>query len=250
LFINSHGASTPFRSPDNTTLGIALDDKRLLLAAESNVDGLMYGRVTRSWIDGGFTVVADAWDAGTGGVLFDSPNDLTVRKSDGTIFMTDPGYQNPDAGINRVFRIDPTGYATVADSCDTLCRPNGIALSADEKSLFVAYSGPFFDKSPPFIAKYPILPDNTLDLQTRFADVGDGLDGMCIDDNGNVYAAYSGGIAVFDNTGKKWGDIKVPKTATNCAFGDPDRRSLFITANSAAGPSIYTVKVNVPGRVE
>jgi len=73
---------------------------------------------------------------------------------------------------------------------------------------------------------------------------------MCIDDDGNVYAAYSGGIAVFDNTGKKWGDIKVPKTATNCAFGDPDRRTLFITANSAAGPSIYTVKVNVPGRVE
>jgi gluconolactonase len=252
LFINAHGASTPFRTPDNSTLGIAIDQQRLLLAAESNVGGSMAGRVTRSYLDGGFTVVADSWDAGGFGVPFDSPNDLTVRKSDGTIFFTDPGYQNPDAGLNRVFAIDPSGYTTIANECDNLCRPNGIAISKDEKTLFVAFSGPFADKSPPYIEKFPIKPDNTLDVDgsTKFADVGDGLDGIGIDDDGNVYAAYSGGVAVFDKNGNKWGVIAVPKTPTNVAFGNPDRNTLFITANAANGPSIYTVKVNVPGRVE
>jgi len=250
VFQYANGAASPYRTPSNQSLGSAIDNHRSLVTAESNVGGAMYGRVVRTLSDGGYSVIADSWDAGGVGVQFDSPNDLTVRKSDGTIYVTDPGYQDPDAGINHVFRIDPTGTARVADSCDNLCRPNGIALSPDEKTLYVSFSGPFSDKSSPYIGAYPINADGSLGALAHFVDVGANIDGLATDDNGNVYAAYNDGVAAFDKSGTKWGVIAVPKQPTGIAFGDADRRTLYISAVNAQGPSIYSVKLNVAGRVE
>ena len=245
--------ATPFRDPSNGTFGMTADTKKaLLIAAESNATT---GDVVHVFSDGGTALIANAWDGGTGPLVpFDSPNDVTTRKSDGAIYMTDPGYQNNIAsGSNHVFLITVAGAIKSVDSCMDGCRPNGIAISPDEKTLYVGYSYSG-QATAPIIKKFPVNADGTLGTPTKFADGGVNVDGFAIDTSGNLYTAFTGGVNVYAPDGTKFGTITIPNNAEvgALAFGGAGGTTLFMAAGTAGGAhqNLFSVIVKVPGRIE
>ena len=169
-----------------------------------------------------------------------SPNDLTVR-SDGTVFLTDPDWQLPRRSSETMrtgeYRISApqsssANAATLIDG--TLSKPNGIALSPDERTLYVGSSGNE-------IWKYPVAADGSLGARSKFAETGSS-DGMTVDCAGNLYVT-SGKVEVFAPDGSKHGEISVDGSPSNVAFGGEDRKTLYITA----GPRLYAIQLNVPG---
>jgi gluconolactonase len=181
------------------------------------------------------------------GKRFNSPNDL-VYKSDGSLYFTDPPYgllkQDEDPAkelkFNGVFLYKNGKLQAIIKD---LSRPNGIALSPDEKTLYIANSD---DKRKVWMA-YPVLPNGTVGKGRVFADVtaekeNGNPDGMKVDSQGNVYGSGPAGIWVFSPDGKHIGTIKPGETPANCNWGD-DGKSLYITAET----SFYRIKLNVLG---
>ncbi len=181
------------------------------------------------------------------GKRFNSPNDL-VFKSDGSLYFTDPPYgllkQDEDPAkelkFNGVFRY-ANGKTEVL--VKDLTRPNGIAFSPDEKTLYIANS----DEKHKVWMAYDVKPDGTVANGRVFADVtaekDPGLpDGMKVDSQGNVYGTGPGGIWVFSPAGKHLGTIKPGETPANCNWGD-DGKTLYITAETG----LYRIKMLVAG---
>ncbi len=204
-----------FRTATNRSNGLALDPQGRLVICETATS-----RVTRSTLDGAPTVVADRYRAQP----FTRPNDVIVR-SDGTIYFTD---------INvAVYRIDPAGVVHLVS--DTV-KPNGIALSPDEKTLYVS-------NAPRSIWSFPVTADGSTGAGARLADISAGCDGMAVDDAGNLYTTVDTGIQVLKPTGESWGTIPVPERPANCSFGGADRKTLLITARTG----LYQVRTAIPG---
>lgn len=173
------------------------------------------------------------------GKRFNSPNDL-VRRSDGTVFFTDPPYgldgldDSPvkELDFNGVYRLDPDGTVHLLD--DGLTFPNGIALSPDERTLYVANSDP---ERPVWMA-YALDAEGAVQDRRVFADASDlvaedspGLpDGMAVAADGTLFATGPGGVLVFDPAGKRLGRIETGTAVANCAFGD-DGRTLYMTSH-------------------
>jgi gluconolactonase len=181
------------------------------------------------------------------GKRLNSPNDL-VFKSDGSLYFTDPPYgllkQDDDPAkqlkFNGVFRYAGGKLRVVVKD---LTRPNGIAFSPDEKTLYVANS----DEKRKVWMRYDVAANGTVSNGRVFADVTaekeDGLpDGMKVDSLGNVYASGPGGVWVFSPDGKHIGTIKPGETPANCAWGD-DGKTLYITAQTF----VYRIKLVVAG---
>ena len=181
-----------------------------------------------------FTTIADRFD----GKRLNSPNDLAVR-TNGDIFFTDPPYgfkqldNDPDKEIafNGVYKVSQDGKVTVL--VDSLTKPNGIALTPDEKTLIVANSDPAkaiwyaFDISENDSLVNPRIFYNATSLVN---DENKGLpDGFKIDANGNIFASGPGGIWVFDKTGKVLGKVRLPNPTANCELSD-DGKTLFMTS--------------------
>lgn len=178
---------------------------------------------------------------------FNSPNDI-ARAQDGTLFFTDPPYglEGMDASplkqldFNGVYRLTTEGVLTVIDKAQTF--PNGIALSPDESTLYVAVSDP----DNPVIMRY------TQDNEGNFgrgeiwfdasAYVNEGLpglpDGMAVADSGHVFATGPGGIFILSPSGKALGQIRMGRATANCTFGD-DGNTLYMTA----GDTLARVRV-------
>jgi gluconolactonase len=175
---------------------------------------------------------------------FDTLNDVVARK-DGTLYVTDPGYfATPIA--NRIYRIDPAGAVQVVEAFEDVPRPNGIALSPDEKVLYVGFAAPQ-QGTLPFIRKYTVNPDGTLGEWTKFIDVGPGdssPDGLAVDKVGNVYVATKAGIEVYRPNGQPWGTIAVPEKPTGASFGGDDMKTLYITTE---GIKIWQTKLKLAG---
>jgi gluconolactonase len=181
------------------------------------------------------------------GHRFNSPNDLVYR-SDGALYFTDPPYglsgQDDDPAkelkFNAVFLYAHGGLKPIVTD---LTRPNGIALSPDEKTLYVANS----DEAKRFWMRYDVAADGTVSNGRKFYDLASAKeqgipDGMKVDSKGNVYATGPEGVWVFSANGKHLGTIQPGETAANCAWGD-DGKTLYITATS----SVYRIRVAVPG---
>lgn len=169
---------------------------------------------------------------------FDSPNDLCIS-SKGEIFFTDPPYglpkkdKDPEKEIpfQGVYKIGVDGMVTLLTK--ELERPNGLVLSKDEKTLYVANSFP----ERAIWMKYQIKEDGSLSEGVVLYDatslVGkeNGLpDGMKVDQKGNIFATGPGGVWVFSKEEKLLGKIKTEEPASNCALAD-DGKTLYITSN-------------------
>ena len=182
------------------------------------------------------------------GKRLNSPNDL-VYKSDGSLYFTDPPYgltggdQDPAKEIkfNGVYRLANGKLQVLVKD---MTRPNGIALSPDEKVLYVANSDP----QRKVWMRYDVQENGTVGNGKVFADVtaetADGLpDGMKVDSKGNVYGAGPGGVWIFSPEGKHLGTIKPAETPANCNWGG-DGRTLFMTART----SLYRINLSVEGK--
>jgi gluconolactonase len=182
-----------------------------------------------------FTTLADRWD----GKRFNSPNDAVFHSS-GALYFTDPPYglaagpEDPTREIDfeGVFRLAPDGTVSLLTS--ELARPNGIAFSPDEKTLYVSNSDPIHA----VWMAYEVLSDGSLGDGRAFFDAtqwvgkSPGLpDGMKVDVHGNVFASGPGGILVFSSRGEHLGTLVTTLATSNCAFGD-DGSTLYITAHT------------------
>lgn len=173
------------------------------------------------------------------GKRFNSPNDLVFDKA-GNLYFTDPPYGLPggmeDPGkeleFQGVYRVSPEGEVQLLT--DELTRPNGLALSPDEKTLYVANSDP--DKA--IWMAYSLDESGQISDSKLFYDVtaqvpqAKGLpDGLKVDNAGNLFATGPGGVWIFSPDGKHLGTIQTGEATANCAFNE-DKSVLFMTADS------------------
>ncbi len=181
-----------------------------------------------------FTSLADNYQ----GMKLNSPNDAVFR-SNGDLFFTDPPYGLPGRGngedstkqipFQGVFKATPSGEVTLIT--DSITRPNGIALTPDEKTLIVANS----DHNKAIWYAFDLGENDSVVHARIFYDATEnakvekgGPDGFKIDKQGNVFASGPGGIWIFNPEGKVLGKIKLDSSASNVALADNDK-TLFIT---------------------
>jgi gluconolactonase len=235
------GKTTVYRQPSGRANGLDFDPQGRLVACEGANSGGQR-RVTRTEKDGTIRVLADRWQ----GKRFNSPNDLTIDTK-GRIYFTDPRYvgdEKREIDTESVYRIDPDG--TVTQIIKDVQKPNGIILSPDMQTLYLADSNP---KGRRVLLAYPLRADGTVGEGKVLHDFGTdrGIDGMCVDVRGNLYATAgqgkTAGVSIFTAQGKKVGFIPTPETPTNCVFGGKDRKMLYVTA----GRSLYRIHLTVEG---
>jgi gluconolactonase len=184
------------------------------------------------------TIVED-WQ----GLRFNSPNDVVIA-ADGAIWFTDPGYGHlqgfrpkPLVG-DFVYRHDPsTGQTTVvANGFD---KPNGIALSQDELTLYITDSGAnqepgsYYVDRPHHVKAFDVVDGRRLVNERLFAVITPGFPGgLKVDGDGRVYVSSFSGVQVFAADGEPLGEIDVPG-AVNFCFGGATHELLLITTDSA-----------------
>lgn len=181
-----------------------------------------------------FTTIAGSYN----GQRLNSPNDL-VQHSNGDIYFTDPPYgleegvddPSKELDFQGVYRVTPEGEVILLT--DELSRPNGIELSPDEKTLYIANSS---GENPIWMA-YDVTEDGNLENGRVFHDASEftgvdpgSQDGMDVDTDGNIYATGPGGVWIFSPNGTILGKIKTNKPTANCTIGQ-DGKTLFITAS-------------------
>lgn len=170
------------------------------------------------------------------GKKFNSPNDL-VFDQQGNFYFTDPPYGLPkqmedstkEIPFQGVYKVKPDG--TVMLMVDSLTRPNGIALSPDEKTLYVANSDGPKAKWYSFEVQGDSLVNARIFFSTDYIEGEKGApDGLKVHSNGNIFSTGPGGIWIFSPGGKVLGKIKLPEASANCALSD-DEKTLYITAD-------------------
>ncbi|MBL8178995.1 MAG: SMP-30/gluconolactonase/LRE family protein [Bryobacterales bacterium] len=201
-------------------------------------------RVSRIERDGSVTVLADSFE----GKRLNSPNDLVYR-SDGALFFTDPpfglpkSFQDPrkQLAFSGVFSLWNGALRLVSRALEG---PNGIALSPDEKYLYVAN----WDDRKKVIRRYEVMPDATLRNGIPFFDMTgtkdeNALDGLKVDRAGNLYASGPRGLWILSAEGKHLGTVIMPMHPHNFAWGDADGKSLYICARTG----LYRMPLSVAG---
>jgi gluconolactonase len=205
-------------------------------------------------VTGRVDTLVDNW----GGLSLNSPNDVVVRR-DGTIWFTDPSYgylqgfrPEPQAG-DHVYRFDPRSgrLSVVADSFD---KPNGLAFSPDEQTLYVTDSGAnaepgsYYVGRPHHVIAFDVLDGRHLGPGRLFAVTTPGFpDGIKVDRAGRVYASSSSGVQVFSQAGDLIGQISLPG-AVNFTFGGPGGQVLFITTDTAVWAAVLATAGAGQGR--
>jgi gluconolactonase len=236
------GASV-VRQPANKCNGMTRDSKDNLIVCEHNTS-----RVIRESADGSTTVIASHYN----GKELNSPNDV-IAASDDSILFTDPdwGRTYASVGLERPVQLDFRGvFRAPANGGDLqlvandFLGPNGLCFSPDEKLLYVN------DTLKAHIRVFDVSPSFQFSKSRVFASgigeavFGQGLvDGMKVDERGNVYVTGPEGIWVFNPAGKHLGIIEFPEETANLNWGDADWKTLYV----AAGTSIYRIRMNVGG---
>jgi gluconolactonase len=212
---------TALRMPSNNANGLATDANGALLAAEHGSRA-----VTRD-----ATVVVDRFE----GLRLNSPNDL-IATPDGSIYFTDPPFgiqpNQRELDFIGVFRISPAGTLTAEHRGALSERPNGIGRSPAAEAIYVA------DSADGVLYRFRVEA-GALSARAELARTAGAADGLAVDAAGNIFVTSRAGIEVFSPGGIKWGTIAVPEQPANCAFGDADLRTLYVTART----SLYRVRL-------
>jgi len=234
LFLKPAGYTglLPYGGEDGSN-GLLLDSKGQLVSCEHGDRRLSV--LTKN---GGKRTLVDNFK----GKRLNSPNDACFH-SKGDLYFTDPPYGLPKGaedprreldfcGVYRL-QINADGQNTLTLLTDELTRPNGIAFSPDEKTLYVAQSDP----EAAIWKKFPVKDDGTvgpgevLADATQYVGKHKGLpDGLKVDKDGNLWATGPGGVWVFAKDGTPLGRIDTKEATANCAWGD-DGSTLYITAD-------------------
>jgi gluconolactonase len=238
--LSADGDLAVFREPCGRVNGLMLDNEGRLVMCQSDWEDLGGGRqVSRLELDGSETVLAATFE----GSRFIAPNDLTIDRK-GRIYFTDPYYGPPhekSQPSSGVYRIDSVGvvYLVISD----LERPNGIVITPDNRHLLVS------DRGTQKLHRYQVLADASLQHESVVYDFSPdrGIDGMWLDQEGNVYGAAgqeeTAGLYVISPHGELLQFIRIPEYSTNVTFGGQDLRNLYFTS----GTSVYMLRTNIAG---
>ena len=223
---------TVFRENSNGANGNAFDAQGRLYSCESRTR-----RVVRMDKKGNMQVLADKWE----GKRLNAPNDIVIRK-DGHVYFTDPAFGNQadtrELDFFGVYHITPKGeLALIAKPSG---RPNGIAFAPGGHVLYIANS----DERN--VRSYDVDHNGEVSGERVVISGVSGVpDGIRVDEKGNIYIAANG-VAVYDARGKLTETIEFSETPANCAFGDSDLQTLYITART----SLYRVRRSVKGALQ
>ncbi len=237
------GSVSIFRDPANNSNGNTVDPQGRLVTCEH-----LTRRVTRTEHDGTVTVLADAHE----GRRLNSPNDVVVR-ADGSVWFSDPSYgimtdyegvrQEQEIDACHVYRIDPDGTVTIA--ADDYVKPNGLAFSPDQRTLYVADTGASHDPDGPrHIRRHAVAEDGTLSGGEVIAECTAGLfDGFRLDTAGRIWSSAADGVHCLSPDGTLLGKIHIPEIVANVCFGGPKMNRLFICGTT----SLYSAYLTVNG---
>jgi gluconolactonase len=218
--------------------GLALAPNGEIIAAE-----MVGRRITQIHADGTRQVLAETFD----GYELNSPNDLTVR-ADGTIYFTDPPFGDIRPAVRRmpynaVWRLAPDGTLMPEWRGDIdATRPNGIALTSDDRTMYVT------DTGRQLVMAFDVDPvTGALSGERIFVASTEGTpDGIAVDTAGNVFVATVAGVQAFAPDGTLWGTLPIgPSRATNLTFGGAHGLSMFVTTQE----SLVRVEMCIPGRL-
>lgn len=213
-------------SPSNYANGLAMDlDGSLLICEQSGQ------RISKLAADGSVSTVVSRY----AGKPFNSPNDLWVHPN-GSIYFTDPRYNFPAGKISQdgeyVYLISQD-RSRVEPVIIDIPKPNGVVGTEDGKTLYIAST------ELRKVFRFDISPNGYLVNKIEFADQGS--DGMTLDQQGNVYLTWVGGVSVRNPEGEEIEFIRTPQMPANVGFGGADGKTLFMTART----SLYSIKMNV-----
>jgi len=222
-----------WREPSGNSNGLTRNSDDLLLACEHG-----NRRVSRTNPDGTVETIAGAYQ----GNRLNSPNDLVV-KSDGEIYFTDPPYgiqpEEKEQPHNGVYRILTDGSLELMAT--DFERPNGLAFSPDESILYID------DSYYRHLRAFDVREDGTLENSRIICDMDHpqpgSPDGLKVDEEGHIYVTGATGVWVFEPDGELLGVIAPPERPANCAWGDEDKKSLYLTAQT----SLYRIRTTVAG---
>ena len=219
--------------------GLAIDPQgRLTINEHGN------RRVTRLEANGAITVLADRFE----GRRLNSPNDL-VYAANGALYFTDPPFGLPKVFDDPAKETPFSGVYRLADGTlelvtRDLSGPNGIALSPDERHLYVGN----WDDNRKVVMRYPLDARGRAGAGEVFVDLTrapgeDAIDGVKADRAGNVYVSGPGGLWIFSPSGRHLGTIDAPEHVHNFAWGGADGRTLYLAARSG----LYRMRLAVAG---
>ena len=251
------GKTAVYRSPSGMSNGIKFDARGQMIVAE----GADFGgrRITRTDLATGKSAIVAALFEGK---PFNSPNDVAIDLQ-GRIYFSDPrylGHEPIEQPVMAVYRIDPNGK--VSRIITDANKPNGVAISPDQKTLYVVTNDDGllgFDQLPKGVPSrkgrmelvaYNLKPDGSATFRKMLVNYSpeDGPDGLTCDAEGNIYAAVRNekrfGISVYSPEGKELSYLATPERPTNVGFGrGAEATTLYITA----GGSLYRIKTVKPG---
>ena len=241
-----------FREKSNQANGLWFEPNGNLLACEGGA-----GRVTRTDMKSGkITVLADGYNGPIG-----KPNDLT-QDDEGRIYFTSRfGNETPRSGnVDSIYRIDPDGSVHRVIQDPQCKKPNGIVISPDNKTLYLIEAHPLANR-PRNIQAFDLKSDGFVTNQRTLINYYPGRsgDGMCIDSEGNLYVAAGlhktrktsetldtrPGIHVVSPKGELLAFAETPEdTITNCTFGGPDLKTLYVTC----GTYLLSIRTTIAGK--
>ena len=259
--LSPDGELSTFRADSGRANGNFIDSHGHLVTCE----GAEFGpgghrRVTRTDLQTGeVEVLTDSFE----GVRYNSPNDLCVDSA-GNIYFTDPCYSEwtgKDLGHESVYFLRPDRSVKRVVTQPAIQRPNGLALTPDERALYVVDSNPVVGGNRK-IWRFEVTAPGELGEQRLIYDFGSGRggDGMRLDQSGNLWIAAGlnqvrgphesgtvpSGIYVVGPDGELHGRIPIPEDmVTNLTFGGPERKTLYVTA----GRNLYRMEIGVSGYV-
>lgn len=229
-----------YRSPSNMANGMIIKNDTLYICEGADTGGR---RLIRTELKSGKSLIlADQYN----GKPFNSPNDLTIADN-GTIYFTDPRYvgvESIEQAVNGVYRLNAIGEVELI--IDNISMPNGIAVSPDNKKLYVGCNDENADEETAnFIAEYLVEPNGDVVFNKYIAKFlpPTGPDGIKLGKNGNIYAAlrddYRPGIYVYSTDGVLQQKVILPEVPSNLIFSNENSGIIYVTA----GGSLYSVKM-------